>query len=179
MPHINRISRSKSVLLSLMLANIFAGQANAQQNIATTENGLIDTVTRCREIEADVARLACFDSAATRLAAAGEIAVVSRQDVEQNQRRLFGFSVSALNPFEKSGRSEDLQSISATMTSARNLGRGEWSITLDDGSVWRKTDGVSVLFSASRQYPVTVRRAALGSYMMKVANDPPFRVRRE
>jgi len=123
--------------------------------------------------------LACFDSAATRLAAAGEVAVVSRQDIEQNQRRLFGFNVTALNPFSGSGRSEELQSISATMTSARNLGRGEWSITLDDGSVWRKTDGVDVLFSASRQYPVTVRRAALGSYMMKVANDPPFRVRRE
>lgn len=113
------------------------------------------------------------------MAAAGEVAVVSRQDVEQNQRRLFGFNVSALNPFENMGRSEGLQSISATMTSARNLGRGEWSITLDDGSVWRKTDGVEVQLSAGRRYPVTVRRAALGSYMMKVANDPPFRVRRE
>lgn len=179
MTHIKRETGSKIAVMAGMATSLIVGHAEARQNNAPAGNDIIGTVTRCRAIEADVTRLACFDAAATRLAAAGEVAVVSRQDVEQNQRRLFGFNVSALNPFENSGRAENLQSISATMTSARNLGRGEWSITLDDGSVWRKTDGVEVLFSASRQYPVTVRRAALGSYMMKVANDPPFRVRRE
>ena len=179
MTHISLTTGSKLAIMSAIAASLVAGHADARQNNATTGNDLIGTVTRCRQIEADVARLACFDAAATRLAAAGEVAVVSRQDVEQNQRRLFGFNASALNPFENSGRADNLESISATMTSARNLGRGEWSIMLDDGSTWRKTDGVEVLFSANRQYPVTVRRAALGSYMMKVANDPPFRVRRE
>lgn len=179
MTHIRRQTGSKIAAMTAMATSLIAGHAEARQNNLAAGNDLIGTVTRCREIEADGARLACFDAAATELAAAGEVAVVSRQDVEQNQRRLFGFNVSALNPFDSSGRSESLQSISGTMTSARNLGRGEWSITLDDGSVWRKTDGLEVLFSASRQYPVTVRRAALGSYMMKVANDPPFRVRRE
>ena len=113
------------------------------------------------------------------MAAAGEVAVVSREDVQQNQRRLFGFSVSMINPFDAGGRAEELQYISATMTAARDLGRGEWLITLDDGSTWRKIDGVQPVFSTRRQYPVTVRRAALGSYMMKVGDTPPFRVRRE
>lgn len=179
MTQIGRITGSKLAVMSVMAVSLVAGHADARQNNATAGNDLIGTVTRCREIEADAARLACFDAAATRLAAAGEVAVVSRQDVEQNQRRLFGFNVSALNPFENSDRPDNLQSISATMASARSLGRGEWLITLDDGSVWRKTDGAEVLFSTTRQNPVTVRRAALGSYMMKVANDPPFRVRRE
>lgn len=105
--------------------------------------------------------------------------MVSRQDVQQNQRRLFGFNVSITNPFDREGRSEELQSISATMVGARNLGRGEWIITLDDGSTWRKIDGGDPIFSTRRQYPVIVRRAALGSYMMKVGDTPPFRVRRE
>ncbi len=65
------------------------------------------------------------------------------------------------------------------MTNARDLGRGEWIITLDDGSVWRKTDNVVPIFSTRRENPVTVRRAALGSYMMKVGDTPPFRVKRE
>lgn len=179
MTHFDGLFRSKIAVTSVIAASLVAGHAYAQQNVAATGNDLIGAVTRCRGIEADAARLACFDSAAIQLAAAGEVAVVSRQDVEQNQRRLFGFNVSALNPFDNSGRAENLQSISATMTSARNLGRGEWSITLDDGSVWRKTDGADVSFSANRQYPVTVRRAALGSYLMKVGDNPPFRVRRE
>lgn len=179
MTHISRIAGSKLAVMVAMTVSLIADHAEARQNNLAAGNDLIGTVTRCREIEADGARLACFDAAATQLAAAGEVAFVSRQDVEQNQRRLFGFNVSALNPFDSSGRSESLQWISGTITSARNLGRGEWSITLDDGSVWRKTDGANVSFSPNRQYAVTVRRAALGSYMMKVANDSPFRVRRE
>jgi hypothetical protein len=179
MTQVSDITRSKIAVLPFFMAIFIAIPTHAQQNDTITGNDLIGSVTRCRDIPVDVARLACFDAASANLVAAGEVAVVSRQDVEQNQRRLFGFNVSALNPFENSGRSENLQSISATMSSARNLGRGEWLITLDDGSVWRKTDGDEVRFSAGRQYPVTVRRAALGSYMMKVANDPPFRVKRE
>lgn len=173
------VSAKKITTLSVASVIFWSNQAQAQQDLSSSGSDLVGAVTQCTTIEANAARLACFDAAAARLAAAGEVAIVSRQDVEQNQRRLFGFNVTGLNPFSGSGRSEELQSISATMTSARNLGRGEWSITLNDGSVWRKTDGVDVLFSAERQYPVTVRRAALGSYMMKVANDPPFRVRRE
>ncbi|MEJ8405345.1 hypothetical protein WKI27_08285 [Brevundimonas vesicularis] len=172
-------SAKKIAVLSVTAVIFASNQAAAEQDLAPSGSDLIGAVTQCTTIAADAARLACFDAAAARLSAAGEVAIVSRQDVQQNQRRLFGFNVTGLNPFSGSGESEELQSISATMTSARNLGRGEWSITLDDGSVWRKTDGVDVLFSANRQYPVTVRRAALGSYMMKVANDPPFRVRRE
>ncbi|WP_426045991.1 hypothetical protein, partial [Brevundimonas sp. DWP1b2] len=103
MTHISRTTGSKLAIMSAIAASLVAGHADARQNNATTGNDLIGPVTRCRQIEADVARLACFDAAATRLAAAGEVAVVSRQDVEQNQRRLFGFNVSALNPFENSG----------------------------------------------------------------------------
>ena len=179
MTHSAAKSAKKIAVLSVTAVIFASNQAAAEQDLAPSGNDLVGAVTQCTTIAADAARLACFDAAAARLSAAGEVAIVSRQDVQQNQRRLFGFNVTGLSPFSGSGESEELQSISATMTSARNLGRGEWSITLDDGSVWRKTDGVDVLFSANRQYPVTVRRAALGSYMMKVANDPPFRVRRE
>ncbi|WP_453978191.1 hypothetical protein [Brevundimonas sp. Marseille-Q4549] len=153
--------------------------ALSQEYSPRNREGLLEAVTRCRDLQDDNARLACFDAAATNLAAAGELTVVSRQDVQQNQRRLFGFNVSIANPFDREGRSEELQSISGTMIGARNLGRGEWIITLDDGSTWRKVDGGDPIFSARRQYPVTVRRAALGSYMMKVGDTPPFRVRRE
>lgn len=179
MTQISRTGRSRLPTMALMAATFLAGPAVSQQSLPTAQNDLIGPITRCRAVEADGPRLACFDAAAATLAAAGEVAVVSRRDVEQNQRRLFGFNVSALNPFENSGAENNLQSISATLTSARNLGRGEWLITLDDGSVWHKTDSVDVLFSARRQYPVTVRRAALGSYMMKVGDTPPFRVKRE
>ncbi|MCK6103390.1 MULTISPECIES: hypothetical protein [unclassified Brevundimonas] len=171
--------RNKLVASCAAATFFIAFPASAQDINASASANMIAALTQCRSIRDDGARLACFDSAAAILAAAGEVAIVTRQDVAQNQRRLFGFSVSALNPFDSSGRSDNLQSISATMTGARDLGRGEWLITLDDGSVWRKTDSADVQFSTRRQYPVTVRRASLGSYMMKVGDAPPFRVKRE
>ena len=179
MTPISRLRWSGMSILALLAATLVSESASAQQSPPPSNRDLVGEVTRCRDIGSDSARLACFDAAATSLAAAGEIAVVSREDVEQNQRRLFGFNVSTLNPFQTSGNPESLSSISATMASVRDLGRGEWLITLDDGSIWRKTDSVVPSFSTRRQYPVTVRRAALGSYLMKVGDNPPFRVRRE
>lgn len=73
----------------------------------------------------------------------------------------------------------DLQPNSATLASVRDVGGGVWLLTLDDGLTWRLTESVEPAFSTRRQYPVTVRRAAMGSYLMKVGSYPPFRVRRE
>lgn len=157
----------------------FTAAVDQTGTVQPAASNVIQAVTQCRTIESDAARLACFDAAAATLAAAGEVAIVSRQDVQQNQRRLFGFDVSIVNPFDRTGRAEELQSITATLTSARNLGRGEWIITLDDGSIWRKIDSGDLSLSMRRQYSVTVRRAAMGSYMMKVGDAPPFRVRRQ
>ncbi|MDQ1153961.1 hypothetical protein [Brevundimonas sp. SORGH_AS_0993] len=157
----------------------FATAVDQTGTFQPAASNAIQAVTQCRTIESDAARLACFDAAAATLAAAGEVAIVSRQEIQQNQRRLFGFDVSIVNPFDRDGRTEELQSITATLTSARNLGRGEWIITLDDGSIWRKIDSGDLSLSTRRRYSVTVRRAAMGSYMMKVGDAPPFRVRRQ
>lgn len=175
--------RPKQAKISLhitVIVAIFSPQlTHAQTPPAQSGADLLNAVTRCRSLSEDAERLRCFDAATLSLSQAGDVTIVSRAEVQQNQRRLFGFNASILNPFDGDGRSEDIQSISATTTNIRDLGRGEWIITLDDGSAWRKIDASTPTFSLRRQYPVTVRRAALGSYMMKVADNPPFRVRRE
>lgn len=172
-------NRTKMLVMAVMAALTFPPVADAQATSSQRSPDLLGSVTQCRGIVNDTERLACFDAAAASLAAAGEIAVLRREDVRQNQRRLFGFNVSTINPFDESGVADMVQSISATLVSARDLGRNEWILTLDDGSVWRKIDSATPIFSSRRQYPVTVRRAALGSYMMKVGDTPAFRVRRE
>lgn len=171
--------RAVPIMLSLFATVITPSFALAQSTPQTSGSELLSSITQCRAIASDSERLLCFDAAAGSLAAAGDVAVVRRDEVQQDQRRLFGFNVAISNPFNPSGRADEIQSISATMTNARDLGRGEWIITLDDGSVWRKTDNVVPIFSTRRENPVTVRRAALGSYMMKVGDTPPFRVKRE
>nr|WP_314436655.1 hypothetical protein [uncultured Brevundimonas sp.] len=173
--HIN----AAAIMLVIFGAGITPSFALAQATSQISGPELLSSITRCRSIVSDSERLLCFDAAAGSLAAAGDVAVVRRDDVQQDQRRLFGFNVAISNPFNPNGRADEIQSISAMMTNARDLGRGEWIITLDDGSIWRKTDSVVPIFSTRRENSVTVRRAALGSYMMKVGDTPPFRVKRE
>jgi hypothetical protein len=153
--------------------------ASSQDLSPEHREDLLTTLIQCRQIGEAEQRLACFDRAASEIAGAGEIAIVSREDITRDQRSLFGFSAPMMNPFNRGGRTEELQSITATLTSVRDGGRGAWVLTLDDGSVWRAIDSTTPTFSIRRQYPVTVRRAAMGSYMMKVGDTPPFRVRRE
>lgn len=179
MPKLKAIS-AKAVPTLGFLAVIFSPYfATAQEGSVQSGSEVLSAITHCRSLTDGADRLRCFDAATLSLAQAGDVAIVRRADVQQNQRRLFGFNASIINPFDSQGRSEDIQSISATTTSIRDMGRGELIITLDDGSVWRKTDSSSPLLSTRRQYTVTVRRAALGSYIMKVGDNPPFRVRRE
>lgn len=174
----SRIRRILPIIAAGCMLGSVTG-SSAQDSKPSHTGDLLSTISRCRQIPDSGGRLACFDAAAAALADVGEVAIVSRTDVARNQRSLFGFNVETLNPFSVDGRQPDLQSISATLTSVRDLGRGVWLLTLDDGSVWRLTDSVEPAFSTRRQYPVTVRRAAMGSYLMKVGNFPPFRVRRQ
>lgn len=152
--------------------------ATAQQANSTPATNIIGEFARCREMMDDRERLACFDGAAGALAAVGEVALVSRADVARSQRQLFGFNASLLNPFSGRGDSDELASITSAMASARQTPSG-WLVTLEDGSVWRQIDTTRAVFSSRQRHEVTVRRAALGSYMMKVGNAPAFRVKRD
>lgn len=175
MPNTTKATPIMAIFGALFLPHFVSAQDRGPQS----GTDLLNAITQCRTVTVDTERLRCFDAATFSLTQAGDVAIVRREEVQQNQRRLFGFNASVLNPFDSEGRSEEIQSISGTMTNVRDLGRGEWIITLDDGSSWRKIDASTPTFSLRRQYPVTVRRAALGSYLMKVADNPPFRVRRE
>lgn len=168
-----------ALLAATCAAIIYPCSATAQQNVLGPESNILDRFAHCRGLADAGARLACFDAAATALAAAGEVTLVSRTDVEQNQRQLFGFDVSLLNPFSERGESDELSSITSTMASARQIGPNGWLLTLEDGSVWRQIDTTRAAFSTRQPHVVTVRRAAMGSYMMKVGNTPAFRVKRE
>lgn len=172
-------SRNFGLALSLCWAIINPGSAAAQQAPSTPQSDILDGVIRCREMADDGARLACFDAAASALAAAGEVALVSRTEVEQTQRQLFGFNASLLNPFSGRSDADELASITSTMASARQMGPTGWLVTLEDGSVWRQIDNTRAVFSTRQAHVVTVRRAAMGSYMMKIGNTPAFRVKRE
>ena len=73
-------------------------------------------------------------------------------------------------------RIDNLAIESISMNSARHV-----EVTLQNGQVWRQTDGTHVQISRRiphNQLTVSIRNAAVGSYFMKIGNGRAFRAER-
>ena len=145
----------------------------------------IDALVRCRAIAVDAARLACFDQAAAALQAAQErrdVVVVDRQQVREGRRRLFGLALPRI-PIFGGGDSDDedddqIRTVEGVVASASQDGLGHWVVALQDGAVWVQVDNNTLALRPRPGQRVVINRGALGSFMMRVNNQPGIRVRR-
>jgi len=148
---------------------------------------LFQALVRCRAIVEDSARLRCFDAASAALAQAAEqreLVVVSREQVRESRRRLFGLALPRLPIFgggddRDEDQADEIDHIESTVASASQDGYGHWAVRLADGSLWVQTDNNTLALRPRPGQPVVVQRAALGSYMMRVNRQPGIRVRRQ
>lgn len=144
-----------------------------------------EALVRCRALTDDSARLACFDSAAAALQAAQErrdVVVVDRQQVREGRRRLFGLALPRIPIFgggDDDDRDEDaVRSLESTVSAVTQTGYGQYQVTLADNSVWVQTDNNTLAVPPRNGHRVVINRGALGSFMMRVNNQPGIRVRR-
>ena len=142
----------------------------------------------------------------TKALKSGEIVVVQRKEAQAAQRGAFGFNMPSLAIFDKLGgggkdddrdkdarkaakalKAEDgavrdengaLQSITAEVKRASRDPLDKWVFELADGAVWRQTDTEVLAPSPRAGSKVEIKRAAMGSYLMKVDGQRPIRVRR-
>jgi hypothetical protein len=83
-----------SSLMALSSSNLAAAQSADEANKTT-----LDSVFECAAIEAEMDRLACYDTAVGRLKTAndsGDLVTITRQQVEDVEKDAFGFSLSSL-----------------------------------------------------------------------------------
>ncbi len=172
--------------LAAAFAVLPAAAAAAQEPPAAPPRPeVFEALVRCRAITEDVARLQCFDAAAANLQQAAErrdVVVVDRQQVRQTRRRLFGLPIPSLGDIFGGGGDEDedeVSSIESTVASAHQVGYGRWVVRLEDGSTWAQTDNSPLAGRPRAGQPVRVERGALGSYRMRVNNQPAIRVQRQ
>jgi hypothetical protein len=177
------------VALSFCLAGVAYAQGGdrapaAKQAQARPE--LFEALVRCRAVSADAERLQCFDAAAAALEQATErreLVVVDRAQVRESRRRLFGLALPRLPIFgggeDGDADDEEMTSLEGTVASANQDSLGHWMVRLADGSLWIQTDTRPLAFRPRVGQPVVINRAALGSYMMRVNNQPGVRVRRQ
>jgi hypothetical protein len=173
----------RHVRLTLSAISIFAvmmpASAQTAPSIGNGEN-LIDAVTQCRAIAESAGRLACFDRASSALEAAraGDgLAVLSRDEVAEKRRSLFGFQLPTINLFGRSGeKMPEIQNFESSVSTVTRSGRDRWVVRLADGSTWKTTE-------PSRFPPrigdlVNIRRAALGTFVASFDGDRSLRIER-
>ena len=172
-------------MVKMALTGILLAASPALAREAPRTSPLISEISACRAMTDADRRLACYDRAAARLDAAQqnrEIVIIDREEVQKTKRTLFGLSLPRLDIFSGGKQEEDeeeIKEITAKIATASVGSDGNWLIRLEDGAKWHQTDGKMI---ASRPRPgstVLIRRGALGSFIMRVDNQPGVKVRRE
>lgn len=166
-----------------MVVEIFAswltiGAATARPPQETQVSAEYQNLIACSAVTPDTDRLACFDRETARLRSAeqsGAVIIMPRARVEETRRALFGFAAPNIPDMVSGGAA--LEAVETTLVSAsQNDG---WVFRLADGSVWRQVDTTALNFRPREGMPVRIRRAAVGSYMLKVGDSPAVRARRQ
>ena len=161
------------------------GAALMQPPAATAAPAMIDAPTAvdrllaCRTQTDPGARLACFDrtsAAASDALARKDVVVINRQAIKRTRTTLFGLSLPRLDILGTDDKDE-LKQIESVVAAAREVPDG-YIFILKDGSQWAQTDGQPIALPPEAGDKVIVKKAALGSFMLKLGSQPGVRVRR-
>ena len=180
-----RPTRASAAVLALPLSLALplvlgAGDAQAQPRTEGRAS-LVQTLSDCRKLTEDTARLACYDQATAALEQAeakGDIVVVDREQARTVRRQAFGFSLPSLSVFERGEERDTVDNVEAKIASARQDGSGKWVLRLEDGAVWQQVDVQELSLYPKPGQNVTIRKATLGSFLASVEGRRAFRVRR-
>lgn len=143
---------------------------------------LIEALSHCLAVTADAERLACLDAGARRLIDASrrrEVVVVDEAEVKKTRRSLFGFSLPRIRLFGSKGpdNAEEIDEIAVAIKSSAPAGNGYMSFTLEDGARWTTTEPWMSRGPRAGEM-LTIKRAAMGGYFVKLSNTRAVRAMR-
>jgi hypothetical protein len=145
---------------------------------------VVDDVVACRALPDQLERLACYDRTVPVLAAShaqGEVIIAGKEDVRKAREGLFGLNLSAERLFGARKADDDAspRQIDALITSARQNRRGQWIFTIDSGAQWAQLDD-RILYRSPEpgSSRISIREAAIGSYLANVDGQRAIRVKR-
>ncbi|MDY6945646.1 MAG: hypothetical protein SXG53_08000 [Pseudomonadota bacterium] len=126
----------------------------------------------CYGIQRTGERLACYDRAVEYLKQSGDKLAAPSAEAS------FGLQGRTKETREKDSSADAEQTAVTARVSEVSASRdGMKTITLDNGQTWRQITGSNAVFVEAGD-EVTVSRGALGSFLMRVPNGGPLRVRR-
>lgn len=148
----------------------------------------IDPLYACAAFAADAERLKCFDDALAKLRAAeqtGDLTVVDRAGVRTLEKDSFGFNLPSFGalfarktPASTAPTAPILDEVGAKIAQLNRTPGDQAVFALDNGQVWRQIDTTRTATIRSGE-DVTIRRAALGSFLLvRASGGAGIRVRR-
>jgi hypothetical protein len=173
----------RKLLLSLVVVSSIcigaAISAKDEKDAALSRPKAFDDVVACKLIENAEARLACYDEKVSALDAAqknDEIILTDKAAVNEAQRGLFGFEIPKLKIFGSGG--DDVEEIDAVVKSVSASRAGILTITLEDGARWQQVDTKILNREPRTGSKVNIRKASMGSYLVKFDGGPAIRMKR-
>jgi hypothetical protein len=156
-------SRGRAFLLAALVAAPLAASLPVNAGGAGDLQQFMD----CKAIPLDAKRLACFDAAATALAAREVVEKSPDQDNSQAKKTVEeSFGRESLTP-EQRGEEKEAEKYRAKVEVFSRDGYGNLILVLENGQVWRQTDGSEAQILNGEQW-VTLHRAAMGSYLITI-----------
>jgi hypothetical protein len=185
----NSEARGMNHLQSWGVAGLFAAafapgatEARAGVPSAPTRAPAMQAVLDCRPITDPGQRLACYDKAVAAVSQAensGDLVTIDREQRRTVRRQAFGLILPSLAMFDRGEKPEEADHIAVTLARATLGPTGKWTFTLDDGAVWRQIDDGDLEPPPRPGDKAVIRRAALGSFMIKIGGKPSVRVHRD
>lgn len=164
--------RATMVMLNVAALATVPAPAMAQQR----DGALRSQLRTCSQIAEVSSRVACYDALSADV---GEAAPGERASTEPSG--LGSEQVRQVQPAraERASEQAEPESIEATVTAAVQREPGIHLLTLEDGAQWQFAEGVSPSYNPPRRgSTVEIRRAAMGSYLMRFQGQQAVRVRR-
>jgi len=175
-------------IASLLFLLVSAAGAAAQDSLSAQ-------LTACLPISGMLQRLACYDRVAHSIAPAPRSAPVQRPAASPPPVSYvppiaaaappvvaaappIGLGAERL-PRTASAAPRRTQELIATVASVTYDPRGRFTITLDNGQVWRQLEGDTAVLQGARNASVRISRGAIGSYDLNVVGrNASYRVLR-
>jgi len=175
---------SVSIIIMAMMLPSDGATAQKTPELNTDRPKIFDDLIQCRQIEDINQRVACYDrnvDILDKAEADNELIVADREEVKEARKGLFGFRLPKIKLFSGGDDDDDtveIKEVETTLVSARQFGRGKWRIRLENDSVWEQTDSRKLSSRLKAGTKVVIKRASLGSFLIKIGSNPTLRMRR-
>lgn len=140
---------------------------------AAQEADYLAQLKACRSITDEAERLACYDAkvgAIVSASDAGDVKVVSREEVRKTRRQLFGITMPDIAILKGDGKDEEVASdlFETTIASGRQTGQSSWRFTTAEGAVWEVNNLPRKLAPINPGDKVVFKKATLGYYFIRI-----------